>query len=259
MIQSSTEAPISSCEEVALPQEINPEEAVIRYRGLILRTARDFHKRLSPGSVLLEDLVSECWVALLQSSSRWDPAYGVPFEFFIRPRLIGSMTDFMRSTDTVPRTTRDIEKRVRKTREELESEAGRHVSDDEVAGALNIDPTLLSNVLANVSNFAMLSLNVSPENNSWESILVDSSNPQPSDFLEQKESYTFVRSCLSYLPDVERSVIEMRYFIGMRSMDIADILGVSPSRITQITTKALSRLRVHLKNIVSDTQNISVE
>ena len=228
---------------------------VKRLRGLVISTARDLYRRLAPNSVLLEDLISEGWVALLKSANRWDESYGVPFESFIRQRMQGGMKDHLRSIDVVPRSKREMHRRYERSRSTLEIQHCRHATRAEIAAHMQVELAVLDDMLNGVGLFILHSLDAPSENGMLHDIIRDSSDVVAD--LAAKEFSSEIHSYIARLPKSQRKVIEMRYFRGMLLKDIGSTLGVSESRASQLHTQALGSLKAIIEEFSLDQLDVA--
>lgn len=232
---------------------------ILIFSNLIRGTAIRFHQRLVPGTVLLDDLISECWIAAIQGRKRWNSSLGIPFTAYIQPRLIGSMKDFLRSMDIVPRDKRKILREAEKVRSTLELERGMHVSRSDVAAGMEIDQILLDNTISCAEHFSIRSLDEAIDGMSpLEAIIADPRLEDQTKAIEKEMVFTQLRECITHLPISERMVIEMRYFMGLKMREMATELSVSESRISQIHTQAIDSLRAIIGEFFLDLTDLAV-
>jgi RNA polymerase sigma factor for flagellar operon FliA len=224
------------------PQDATTEEALVR-RGLPLvqYLVSDIAARV-PRSVPRDDLVSAGMLGLAQAARSWDAERGVTFDTYARTRINGAILDELRGRDWASRSVRSSARQLRTAVEDLTASLGRKPSDDEVADRMGIDVTALEQLEGNVARASVLSL---------DAVFADldgSGEPHdqddvPADELLRRELRAVLGDAVAALPDRLRKVV-VEYFFDERPMqDIADELGVSESRVSQMRAEALILLR----------------
>jgi RNA polymerase sigma factor for flagellar operon FliA len=194
-----------------------------------------------PAHVNRDDLTSAGLVALVQAGRGFDAERGVPFARYAATRIRGAVLDELRSIDWASRSVRRRARDVEETRTRLAATLGRVPSADEVAAVLGMS---LEEVAANdedVARAQVLSLQGSQENTYAETLA--SVAPSPEDLVEHGERLTYLMEAVAELPERQRIVVQ-EYFLAERPMaEIAETLGVSESRVSQIRAEAMVLLR----------------
>lgn len=198
------------------------------------------------------DLVGWGVVGLIESIDRFDPGKGARFETFARSRIRGAMIDGLREMDWVPRSTRDKAKQVEQAYGLLERKQGETATDQEVARELGISLNEFHSVLADISKGAVLSLDemiqVSPDGETITLLdaVPDERSPDPYWEYETEDVKRRLAKAIDELPERERLVITLHYYHDLMIKEIADILGVTDGRVSQLHTQATLRLRARL-------------
>ena len=195
-----------------------------------------------PSHVDRDDLTSAGLTALVQAAHAFDAERGVPFNRYAATRIRGAIVDELRSIDWASRSVRRRSRELDSTRSNLATMLGRAASQAEVAQAAGMT---VDEVIANdddVARAQVLSLHASHDDDALGERLV-SSAPDPQAALEHREQLTYLTEAIAELPERLRLVVE-QYFLAERPMaEIAETLGVTESRISQLRAEALVLLR----------------
>jgi len=206
-----------------------------------------------PKSVELNDLVNTGVIGLIEALSNFDPSRGVKFETYAVPRIRGAILDELRSLDWVPRSTRAKSRALDRTTSKLENQLGRRPSERELARSLNITTDELFSAKDDVACTTMLSLDEmiykeednrqvprveTLENLSTETALGD---------MEKEELKAYLIEAISNLSEQERLVVALYYYEELTLKEIGEVMQISESRVSQIHTKAVLKLRGMIK------------
>ena len=205
-----------------------------------------------PNSVSYDDLVSAGTMGLISAIDRFNPKLGVKFETFIVPRIRGAILDELRALDWVPRSVRSKAKKVERAITQVESQLGRTATPEEIANELNMDIDAYENMLTKVSGHTLLSLdkefNESSEHTgSLYDMIRNSKSANPQEQLEEEEFKALLVEFINDLPDNEKLVIALYYYEELTLKEIGVVMNISESRVSQIHTKAIKKLRARLK------------
>jgi RNA polymerase sigma factor for flagellar operon FliA len=208
-----------------------------------------------PHNVEFDDLVGFGIFGLFDAIGKFDPEKQVKFKTYAVTRIRGAIFDELRSIDWVPRSvrqkTREIEDAVRR----LESSLGRSANDEEIAKELGIGIDELQSHMLKISGTSMLSLNdvwYSGEDNDKVAIVDSIEAPQsmnPENIVEREEIKKVIIQAINELPDKEKKVLVLYYYEDLTLKEIGKVLEVTESRVSQLHTKAILRLRAKLTNI----------
>jgi RNA polymerase sigma factor for flagellar operon FliA len=195
-----------------------------------------------------EELVQAGSLGLVEAAHRYDPERGVPFDVWAGLRVRGAVIDAVRARDFAPRTLRSTAKAVDAVREELESEFGRVPTSAETAQRAGLSLTELVGLEGRLHRSLVLSLDAPLDEVDGEPLtlgagIVDRDAPEPLALLEQRERNGYVRDGLACLPPRLREVLVGYFLDGRSSAELAEGLGVTESRVSQLRAEALTLLR----------------
>ncbi|NMB98235.1 MAG: FliA/WhiG family RNA polymerase sigma factor [Clostridiaceae bacterium] len=192
-----------------------------------------------------DDLVSYGVFGLIDAIDKFDINKGVKFETYASLRIRGAIIDSVRELDWVPRTLRQKNKEVERIYTELELEKGRAPTDEEVAAKMNISIQEYNKLINQINLGSLVSLDEFIEQNVRieKEILSDSSKDSPEYSLELTELKDILGEAIDKLPEKEKLVISLYYFEELTLKEISLIMKVSESRISQLHSKAIMRLK----------------
>ncbi len=191
-----------------------------------------------------DDLVGYGTLGLIDAVDKFDPTKNVKFETYASLRIRGSILDAIRKLDWVPRTLRKKQKEIDRTYMELECQLGRAPRDDEMAEKLQLSMESYHEALKEVNISGLISIDEYMYQ--FESIK-DKNALIPENYIDEEEVKNALAEFIDNLPDREKKVICLYYYEELTLKEISKILEVSESRISQIHTKAVSRLRAHME------------
>lgn len=200
-----------------------------------------------PRHVGRDELATAGALGLVEAARRYDPSRGVPFDRFAAQRIRGAILDAVRAADWAPRSVRTLARKLEQAEQRLATELGRSPSLDETAAALGTTRKELHRLQDKVYRSVVLALdyevNDADEDLTLVDVLADRDTLEPSEELEARELTAFLRDAVALLPDRHRVVISGYFLEGRKSLDLADELGVTESRISQLRSEALAMLR----------------
>jgi RNA polymerase sigma factor for flagellar operon FliA len=217
-------------------------------RNVATRMAMGF-----PRSVELTDLVNTGVIGLIEAFGNFDPGRGVKFETYAVPRIRGAILDELRALDWVPRSTRAKSREIEKALTELENVLGRFPDKAELAKHLKISESELYHALDDVSCTNILSLDeiVYPEDDNRQvpriETVQDSTGLSVLGIIERGELHSFLVTAIDHLTDQEKLVISLYYFEELTLKEIGEVMVISESRVSQIHTRAVKKLRGMVK------------
>jgi RNA polymerase sigma factor for flagellar operon FliA len=221
-------------------------QIVEQYAPLVKRIAHHLLARL-PASVQLDDLLQAGMMGLLEASSKFDGSKGAKFETFAGIRIRGAMIDEIRRGDWVPRSVHRNNRRVAQVMDELEQELGRDARDSEIAERLDMSLDEYHHILNDVSTGKIIGiedLGVAPD------VLVSEDMPADDTFedLAQSQFQSALTDAIKRLPERDALVLSLYYDEALNLKEIGAILEVSESRVSQIHSQAMLRLKAKLKH-----------
>ena len=227
------------------------EQLILHYAPLVSAVARRVGMRL-PSSVEQGDLVSAGMFGLIHAIEKYEPGRAVKFETYASTRIRGAIIDELRSIDWIPRSVRSKARAVDRAYAELEGELRRTPSDAEVAERLEMDVTELRTVFAQIATVNVAALDEllgSGERGDSLSLgdtLEDHRTPDPAGSFETRETKFLLARAIEQLGEREKIVLVLYYYENMTLAEIGRILGVTESRISQMHSAAMLRLRATL-------------
>lgn len=210
-----------------------------------------------PSHVDESDLISYGLLGLIGAIERFDLSRNIKFETYAITRVKGSILDELRSLDWVPRSVRSMARRIEKSSAALENKLYRAPTDEELAKDLNLSMQEFHEALTRISSSSMVALeelwtisSTGTESVALIDTIEDRSSKDPAKVVDITEVKERLAHAISNLPEREKIVIALYYYEGLTLREIGDVLGVTESRISQLHTKAILRLKGRLKDQV---------
>ncbi len=208
-----------------------------------------------PQNVDFDDLVGYGVFGLLDAIEKFDPNKDIKFKTYAVTRIRGAIYDELRSIDWVPRSVRQKAKELERVIGKLENRLGRSATDEEISKELGISIRELHTLILKISGASILSLSdvwyVGDESDKV-SVMETIESPKslnPDIIVEREEIKNIIVQAISELPDKEKKVLILYYYEDLTLKEIGEVLQVTESRISQLHTKAIMRLRSKLMNI----------
>lgn len=208
-----------------------------------------------PQNVEFDDLVGYGVFGLFDAIEKFDPDKHVKFKTYAVTRIRGAIFDELRSIDWVPRSVRQKGREIEEAVRKLESTLGRSATDQEVARELGMSDKDFEKAMMRVSGTSILSLNdvwYTGDDNDKVSIADSIESPQnlnPDTIVEKEEIKRVIVQSIQELPDKEKKVLVLYYYEDLTLKEIGKVLEVTESRVSQLHTKAIMRLKAKLTNI----------
>jgi RNA polymerase sigma factor for flagellar operon FliA len=208
-----------------------------------------------PHNVEFDDLVGFGVFGLLDAIDKFDPEKNVKFKTYAVTRIRGAIFDELRSIDWVPRSVRQKTREVEEAIGSLEAQLGRTASDQEIANSLGMNEDEYLKTMMKISGTSILSLNdvwFSGDENDKVSIgdsIESPSSLNPDVIVEKEEIRRIIINAINELPDKEKKILVLYYYEDLTLKEIGQVLEVTESRVSQLHTKAILRLRAKLTNI----------
>ncbi len=208
-----------------------------------------------PQSVDFDDLISFGVFGLIDAIEKFDPDKHVKFKTYAVTRIRGAIFDELRNLDWIPRSIRQKSRELEDAIAQLETRLGRSATDSEIARAMGISEEELAHILYKVSNTSILSLNdvwYTKDENEKMSIADSIESPQsqnPDSVMEREEIKKVIVNAIQELPDNEKKVLVLYYYENLTLREIGKVLDVTESRVSQLHTKAILRLRAKLTHL----------
>ena len=232
------------------------ERLVVAYSPLVKFIAGRMASGL-PSHVEESDLISYGLLGLIGAIERFDTEREIKFETFAVARIKGAIIDELRSLDWVPRSVRARARQVEKAHSALEAELQRAPTDEEMAAKLEVTVEEFQGILLEIANSSVLALDdlwtfADPEGGSQVSILDTIQDPaavDPEGEAQASELKDRLADAIESLPERERLVIALYYYENLTLREIGEVLGVTESRVSQLHTKAVMRLKGSLQEV----------
>ncbi len=209
-------------------------------RIMVLRIMPTYHKRVE-----FDDLMSCGVLGLMDAIDRFDMSRGIQFETYAKKRIYGEMLDYMRAQDFISSSMRSRINKLKDATQKLQADHQREPTQEEIAGYMGLNVSQVEKIaqddyLCSIVNFESLLAGYGEES---VQIQDDTAQGNPEEHMLQKEMSRLLASAIEDMPENESKVLKLYYEEELLLREIAQILGVSESRISQIHKKALVRLR----------------
>ncbi len=216
------------------------------YIPLVKRIAWHLKGRL-PDSVLVDDLIQAGMVGLIEAINNYKEGQGATFETYAGIRIRGAMLDEIRRGDWTPRSVHRKAREVSEAIAAVEARVGREARDEEVAAELGISLAEYHKILQDTSCAQLLSID-EPDHNELDEDQLVSEGPTPVAEVTSEAFQGALAEEIGRLPEKEKLVMALYYDEELNLKEIGEVLGVSESRVSQIHSQAIKRLRARLKS-----------
>ena len=221
--------------------EVNRNELIEKNLPLVGYQVAELLRRV-PSFVQREDLASAGSLALVQAANSYDPKTGVPFHRYAVYRIRGAMLDELRSMDWATRGARQRTKQLEEMTSTLTAAAGRAPTKEELASALGVDVESVESAQQDAAR-RVVSMDAPAGKEDDRTLEVPDESPSPEDTLLDDERLVYLRAAVRALPQRLRFVVEQVFFEERPIQDVADELGVTQSRVSQLRSEALTLMR----------------
>jgi len=220
------------------------DKLVMEHVGLVKALANRLAHRL-PSQVEVSELISVGVLGLIDAAGRFKPSLGVPFDAFARRRIQGAMLDMLRDLDWASRSVRKQRRDVDSAMARLRAELGREPESAEIATAMGVSEPEYDRMLDQLRSAELASIRQASTDEEGQSLLdvaVDLSEG-PHQRLERRELRTLLAKGIMQLPERERQILALYYEQELTLAEIGQVIGVGESRVSQLRTQAIARLR----------------
>ena len=230
------------------------ELLILQYMGLVKYVVKKLFKSV-PAAIEEQDLCSIGIIGLVEAMDRFDPEFGIKFETYAIPRIRGVIVDELRALDWIPRSLRTKSSKVRDAINELEIEHQEDPTDEMIAERIGIAMKDYQKWKKDIQGMNVLSLDRPVENNgtgvqSLYEIVEDANSDIAIEKLEDKEVKMQLIKAIQRLPEKLRLAITLYYFEKLTFKEIGQILNVSESRISQLHSETIRRLKAELEDLI---------
>lgn len=228
------------------------DEIIVEYAPLVRFIAQKIASRL-PSNIELDDLISCGVIGLMDAIQKFDPTRDNKFKTYAEFRIRGAILDELRSQDWVPRSIREKSKLLERTYVKLERELGRPANDDEMCKELDCSLEEFHELINKSKSVSLLNIDDSATFNRGDKKLMmgllehrRSSNPFAA--VNYKRAQATIKEGIKALPEKQRLVLSLYYFEDLNLKEIGQVLDVTESRVSQLHTQAILKLKAKLKN-----------
>jgi RNA polymerase sigma factor for flagellar operon FliA len=203
----------------------------------------------------LDDVVNQGIIALIDAVEKYEPARGIKFETFASIKVKGAIIDYIRAQDWIPRRLRKMSRDLEAVNNKLCTDLGRQPTHQEIAKEMNISPGQLDRIMEQTYSFNLLSY----EEVVWQKMssvgsddfASDSAEESPERRLMEEELRMQLAASVDALNERERTIISLYYYEKLKLKEIAGVLGVSESRICQIHSAAILKMKKNMQDYIT--------
>lgn len=232
-----------------LKDDSTKEDMIIKYMPLV----KHIVKRICLSDISkedIDDLVSQGMIGLIDAVNKYDVSKGVKFETYASIRIKGEIIDYLRKKDWIPRSLKKRYKSIEKTIELLEQEYKREPTIEEIMAATKLSKNDVLKTLSYMNAGYISSLEEVIENNLKVSSLTDNEIVNPENEVLVYDLKQNISKAIDMLQEKERLIISFYYYEDLNYKEISKILGLTESRISQIHSKAIKKLREKLNDFI---------
>ncbi len=225
------------------------ERLIMEHLPQVRLIARRIHDRL-PGSVSLEDLISSGIIGLIAAIDNFDASLNVKLKTYAEYKIRGAILDSLRGLDWAPRQKRKKSKQIEAAILSAEQKLHRNATEDEIAGELKLSLDEFHEWLVEVRGVNLGSLDYAARESGGREVLnyvSDDEENWPSRILERAELERLLAAAIEKMPYIERTVLSLYYHEELTLREIARIVDLHESRISQLKTQAILRLRSYIE------------
>lgn len=232
------------------------EEIILEYAPLIKYVAQKIAARL-PANIELDDLISSGVIGLMDAIEKYDPSRDNKFKTYAEFRIRGAILDELRAQDWVPRSVREKGKMLERAFAKIEQEKGRPATDEEVCEELKISQEEYYELLNQVRSVSLLSyddLSSLSKGDKRAALGMSETGKTANPYMEVNSAHLkkMVSDAIKDLPEKQRLVLSLYYYEDLNLKEIGRVLDVTESRVSQLHTQAILRLKARLKNNFDD-------
>jgi RNA polymerase sigma factor for flagellar operon FliA len=232
--------------------EARREKLLLEHLPQVHYIARRIHDRLPP-QVLLEDLVHAGIIGLIDAVKKYDPSKNVQLKHYAEFRIRGAILDSLRQIDWSPRALRRQARRLEQAILACKAKLGRDPTEPEIAAELQVSLEALQQLLGDIRGLDISSLQTDAADGAEDEGVQHRAGREEENPYHQalrSEMNGLLESALGELPDRERQVLALYHFEELTMKEVGEVLGIGESRVSQIHTAALLRLRVRMREML---------
>ena len=238
------------------------DEIIVEYAPLVRFIAQKIAARL-PANIELDDLISCGVIGLMDAIQKFDPSRDNKFKTYAEFRIRGSILDELRSQDWVPRSVREKTKHLERTYAKLERDLGRPATDEEMCAELECSMEDFHEMLNKSKSVSLLNIDDSAtfsrgDKKLMMGLLEHRRSSNPFSAVNYKRAQNIIKDGIKSLPEKQRLVLSLYYFEDLNLKEIGQVLDVTESRVSQLHTQAIMKLKAKLKNDFDSHEDIAV-
>ncbi len=237
------------------------DQIIIEYAPLIKFIAQKIASRL-PSNIELDDLISCGVIGLMDAIEKFDPSRDNKFKTYAEFRVRGAILDELRAQDWVPRSIREKAKLVEKAYAKIEAELGRPATDEEMCEELQVTQEEFHELLNKAKSVSLLNIDDSATFNRGDKKLMaglmeESRSSNPFSAVSYKNSRDKIKEGIATLPEKQRLVLSLYYYEDLNLKEIGQVLDVTESRVSQLHTQAILKLKAKLKTVFDSPEDLA--
>lgn len=229
---------------------LDRDEVLERCAPMVRRVANQLAARLPP-NVMIDELVQAGMIGLMDALGRYEPDQGAQFETFAMQRVRGAMLDELRGSDWLPRSVRRNQRSIESAIHKVEQRLGRAPTEAEIAAEMGVPLADYQRLVGDARGVQLVHLDDYSDDEGGEGYLdrhVEAPDADPSAILGDTRFRSALVAAIDRLPERERMVMGMYYEHDMNLKEIGLVLGVTESRVSQLHSQAVARLRTQLRS-----------
>ncbi len=237
------------------------EEIILEYAPLVKFIAQKIASRL-PSNVELDDLISCGVIGLMDAIQKFDPGRDNKFKTYAEFRIRGAILDELRAQDWVPRSVREKAKQVHRAYAKLEGQHGRPASDEEMCAELGVNLEEFYELVNKAKSVSVLNIDDSASFSRGDKKLMmglmeDRRFSNPFAIVNFKIAQDRIKESIKGLPEKQRLVLSLYYYEDLNLKEIGQVLDVTESRVSQLHTQAVLKLKRNLKNEFEPNEDLA--
>ncbi|HLE10074.1 MAG: RNA polymerase subunit sigma [Bdellovibrionales bacterium RIFOXYD12_FULL_39_22] len=238
------------------------DKIIVEYAPLIKYIAQKIASRL-PANIELDDLISCGVIGLMDAIEKFDPSRDNKFKTYAEFRIRGAILDELRAQDWVPRSIREKAKLVERTYSKLEASLGRPATDEEMCEELHISQEEFHDLLNKAKSISLLNIDDSATFNRGDKKLIagvmeSSKTSNPFVAVSHSDIREKIKEGIKALPEKQRLVLSLYYYEDLNLKEIGQVLDVTESRVSQLHTQAIIKLKSKLKGVFDSPEDLSM-
>ncbi len=226
------------------------EQLIVNYIYLVKYVAGRLFSSYG-NNVDFDDLMSYGVFGLIDAIDKYDLGRGVKFDTYAQLRIRGAIIDHLREIDWLPRSVRQKAKELEKAYVELEAELGRTATDEEMAKKFGVTIDEFQKKIQNVSTYSLVSLDDLLEQKKEQFTDTENESDNPEGIIENTELKNILVDTVNTLPEKEKIIITLYYYEELTYKEIGKVLDISESRVSQLHTKAIIRLKNKISSVLN--------